>query len=212
MKAVWKHRMWQNFDNPAKLVLFQFYKGASLDEKSSSPKLRKWFYHHLKSIFLPKYTWNLLIHSLPPKTFYCALKCHSQPLHQFPYLFALSKISLREDISLWPAQVDRLNFLPSMNPGSQRWVSILSISNKCHFQDPTSIRNFSPWGFILLMCITIYHTSEPSTSLASTSHHSQIFLYPPSDGFIMLFLCSHGWSAYNTDLSISHFQWPPPPH
>lgn len=41
MKAVWKHRMWQNFDNPAKLVLFQFYKGTSLDEKSSSPKLRK---------------------------------------------------------------------------------------------------------------------------------------------------------------------------
>lgn len=28
------------------------------------------------------------------------------------------------------------------------------------------------------MCITIYHTSESFTSLASTSHHSQIFLYP----------------------------------
>lgn len=33
MKAVWKHRVWQNFDNPAKLVLSPFYKGASLDEK-----------------------------------------------------------------------------------------------------------------------------------------------------------------------------------
>lgn len=66
----WKYRMWQNFLTTLQSCYYLFYKGASLDEKSSSSKPRKWFYHHLKSLFLPR---NLLILSLPSRTFFRAL-------------------------------------------------------------------------------------------------------------------------------------------